>query len=135
VTADGSEVVATVAVGVPALEGLVTALSTTFTLWLAGIALVPDMKQVATWVVLLTLQNPIELVVETVVSYTCPFWKVDRSVVDGNVIVIWLFAAEDIPPVEDVVNVTAYTVRAPAAFDGELLSTATFETCCAATTE
>jgi hypothetical protein len=37
--------------------------------------------------VLLTLQNPIEVVVETFVSYTCPFWNVDRSVVDGNVIV------------------------------------------------
>jgi hypothetical protein len=71
----------------PPVDGFVTALSTTLTLWPAGIALVPDMKQVATWVVLLTLQNPIELVVETVVSYTCPFWKVDRSVVDGNVIV------------------------------------------------
>jgi hypothetical protein len=89
------------------------------------------MKQVAWWLVLLTLQNPIEVVVETFVSYTCPFWNVDRSVVEGNVIVIWLFAAADIPPVEDAVNVTAYTVRAPAAFDGELLSTDTLDTCCA----
>ena len=38
----------------------------------------------------------------------------------GNVIVIWLFAVADIPPVEEVVKLTTYSVRAPAAVDGGL---------------
>jgi hypothetical protein len=87
VTAGRSDVVEAEAVYEPAVLGLPSPFRATFTLSPAGIVWLPDIKQVATWVVLLTLQNPIELVVETVVSYTCPFWKVDRSVVDGNEIV------------------------------------------------
>jgi hypothetical protein len=109
-----------VAVGEPALDGLVTALSTTLTTWPPGIELVPDMKQVAWWLVLLTLQNPIEVVVETFVSYTCAFRKVDRSVVEGNVIVIWLFAEDARAPVEETVKATEYVT--PLAPGAELLN-------------
>src|SRR5436305_224474 len=84
----------------------------------------PPKKQVATSVVVLTLQNPIEVVDDTFVSYTCAFWNVDRSVPDGNVIVIW--SPFRTPLV--ALNVTEYTVRASAPFDGAVLSTDGCET-------
>src|SRR5947209_510224 len=46
-----------------------------------------------------------------------------RPVPDGNIKAIRLFAAFDSPPLFEVVNLTTYTVRAPAAADGEELFT------------
>ena len=45
------------------------------------------------------------------------------SVPVGNVTVIWLTACRDSPPVADVEKLTKYTVRAPAAADGEEIDT------------
>ena len=45
------------------------------------------------------------------------------SVPVGNVTVIWLTACRDSPPCADVEKLTKYTVRAPAAADGEEMDT------------
>src|SRR5947208_1133184 len=52
----------------------------------------------------------------------------------GKVIVIWLRPASDIPPpVVEVVKLITYSVRAPAAVDGAVLSTDNPETAAAVT--
>jgi hypothetical protein len=54
----------------------------------------------------LTLQLPICVVGAAVVSNTCDETAVVSTVPEGNVIVTWLLAGCDNPPVEDVLNVT-----------------------------
>ena len=116
-TALVSDVVWAVRVGEP-LAGLVTASSTTVTGALAAMLLPPKKPQVATRPV--SLQEPRSVPEEfrTELAST-----VLRLVPEGKVIVIWLLAAAERAPVDEVLNWIEYTVRAPAAFDGELMVT------------
>jgi CPA1 family monovalent cation:H+ antiporter len=54
--------------------------------------------------------------------------RAEKSVPVGKVMSIWLLPVSASPPVEDVVNVIAYCVRAPAAVDTAVLVAATFAT-------
>jgi hypothetical protein len=103
-----SELVETRRVWPPGVEGLTTASSSTL-IWSCGCT-VAKIEQVI--VVPEGLQNPACWPFE--VSVTVPAAD-PRPVPEGSVIVIWLPAEAERPPVEDVPNATRYTVRAPAA--------------------
>src|ERR1700733_2370043 len=99
VTEAGSDVVATVNVVFSVLDGLVTEFSSTVRAALAPTLSPPKKPQVATRPD--SLQEPMS--VFAALSTELLFTLV-RLVPDGNVIVIWLSAAAERPPVEDVLK-------------------------------
>ena len=82
-------------------DGLVTPSSSTVTVVLAAMVLVDPRKQTAMLLALPALQLPREAPPPTV---TLLLTSVRTFAVLGRVIVIWLFALPDIPPVLEVVN-------------------------------
>ena len=80
---------------------LVTPSSSTVTVVLAPIVLVEPRKQMAMLSALPTPQLPTWVAPPTV---TLLLTSVRTFVVPGSVMVIWLFALPDIPPVLEVVN-------------------------------
>ena len=99
-----SEVVSTLIVLVPVLGALTTPSITTLTVWLGAIDWPLNSVQVTT-VAADRKQLPIAVLL-TLVSATEEPTRPVRSVLAGNVIRIWLPAALDSPPVDDVVNPT-----------------------------
>ena len=99
-----SDVVSTLIVLVPVLGALTTPSITTLTVWLGPIDWPLNSVQVTT-VAADRKQLPIAVLL-TLVSATEEPTRPVRSVFAGNVIRIWLPAALDSPPVDDVVNPT-----------------------------
>jgi hypothetical protein len=99
-----SDVVATLSVLVPTVVGLTTPWITTLTVAPAAIDWFVNSVQV-TAVVADTKQLPIDVVL-TAGTVTDDVTRRVRSVPAGKVMMIWLPAACDMPPVEDVVNPT-----------------------------
>ncbi len=80
------------------------------------------------------VHEPIAVVGDAVTSNTVPLTNSGNVAAAGNVTSILLFAAADIPPVEEATKSSTYCVRAPAAFDGDVFDRVTPLTACAATT-